>query len=58
MDNIIIRKGKPEDADPANKLIYSTGDYFFDYIYILMEKLNFNCRLSLLLEDMEKFGGE
>lgn len=33
MDNLIVRKGKPEDADPANKLIYSTGDYFFDYIF-------------------------
>lgn len=33
MENLIIRKGKPEDSRPSNFLIYSTGSYFFDHIF-------------------------
>lgn len=51
MDNIIIRKGKPEDAEPANKLIYSTGDYFFDHIFFYEKEKFFELLKKLFEKD-------
>ncbi|HNP74909.1 MAG TPA: GNAT family N-acetyltransferase [bacterium] len=46
---IIIKPASPSHSDPANKLIYSTGDYFFDYLFSYEQEKIFQL-LKILFE--------
>ncbi|MAF13643.1 MAG: hypothetical protein CMI53_01990 [Parcubacteria group bacterium] len=51
MDKIILRDGIPDDSSLADYLIYSTGSYFFDYLFPYDKDITFKTIRMLFRKD-------